>query len=1321
MKRLYGLLLAWCVGTVASAQFRLPYSASQIRQMERLSAETTKKEQENTLKAIELARKNNWLIGETRSDGTVVRLRGVNEVGEPVYDATDNNSLSALDSRTTSLYSGGSLGVSLNGSSPQMAGRLAIWDGGKVLNTHVEFGSRITQVDNAASVDNHATHTSGTMIAAGLNPLARGMAWGAALKAYEFTNDLAEMNAEAPNLLISNHSYGTFAGFVFNTSRTTATKWEWYGNTTISTTEDYKLGFYDTNASSWDKLAYNAPYYLLVKSAGNKRTETGPAAGQYYFLGSSTRDSSNVVRSRNDAYDTLPTYSNAKNALIVAAVNPMATAPTGPANIQMSSFSSWGPTDDGRIKPDISGVGVNVLSTYGTGTTTYGILSGTSMSSPHVAGSLFVLQEYYSTLNDKQFMRSATLRGLVIHTADEAGDASGPDYRFGWGFLNIEKAAKVIQNTDKNHQLVERVLAQSETFTQQVVASGRGPLVATICWTDPEADATPVTAANLNSRTPKLINDLDIRISDGTTTSLPWILDPNNPSAAATRGDNIRDNVEQVYIANPVPGKTYTITVSHKGTLSRAPQNYALIVSGIGGTAYCASAASNNADSKINKVVFGSINNTAAAGCATYTDFTNLSTDVSVGQTIPIEVTLGTCGANADKADKIAKVFIDWNGDADFDDANELVATSGVINGTGSFKANITVPSVTIGNSTRMRVVCTETNDATKVTNCGSYTKGETQEYLISFVRPAKDASVTTLISPEGGICSNTTQTASVRVKNVGSETLQNIPVSAQVLENGTVVATLTGTVASLASQLETVVNLTGTFNAKAGTTYEFRVSTNLNGDQDPSNNQLVTTRSVSAINPNPTGTATTCSNNLQLQGNGNGTIYWYDAPTGGNLLGAGNSLSIASRPAGSTVYAALNEFSGSIGRKAKTDFPKGGYNQFSPSVRVTTLVPVVLESARLYIGNSGKITFSLLRESDGSLVSSVTLNVTATRNPAAAGAQTDDATDQGAIYQLNLNIPTPGSYQIAIDYEDGATIFRNNEISANPYPLTLPNIMSIVGNTATTTPEAFYYYFYDLKVKSYGCLAAARTPVTVTNGTLSTATISGDKAQSYCPNASLVLNANAGASAYQWQRNGQNIANATQSTLTVSTVGTYRVVVTQAGNCPTPSDTVRVAVKSPALPTVSRNDNIFTASGGSSYQWLFNGQPISNATATTYTALQSGTYSVRAVVDGCTVESLGTVLFVTAVEEPTVTSIKAYPNPTTNRLVVEYTPDSSLVSSVDVSVQSVLGIPLVKQPLTRNGKTYTAELNLSQVPNGTIFVSISDGKQVFIKKITKQ
>jgi hypothetical protein len=76
-----------------------------------------------------------------------------------------------------------------------------------------------------------------------------------------------------------------------------------------------------------------------------------------------------------------------------------------------------------------------------------------------------------------------------------------------------------------------------------------------------------------------LVNDLDLRISRGVNSWEPWILDPDNPAAAATTGDNSRDNVEQVEIRG-ADACSYNIEIGHKGSLlDGAAQNYSLIIS----------------------------------------------------------------------------------------------------------------------------------------------------------------------------------------------------------------------------------------------------------------------------------------------------------------------------------------------------------------------------------------------------------------------------------------------------------------------------------------------------------------------------------------------------------------------------------------------------------------------------------------------------------------------------------------------------------------------------------------------------------------------
>lgn len=542
-------------------------------------------------KTLQLAKQHNWILQKTLSDGRMMALQGIDEFENPVYYITHGQVSAAACTRTNSLYTGGSLGVNLSGASSIVKDKLGIWDGGLVRTTHKELGvNRIKQIDAPPYINEHTTHLAGILIGAGVNKQARGMAYGGNLKVWDFADDVSEMAFAAKGLLVSNHSYGVLAGWVFNPDRSGIVfvddklKWEWWGDTTISKSEDYRFGFYDKKSGEIDKIAYNAPYYLIVKSADNKRNENGPPTGTSYYFRNSNKKST-VLRNKNDGFDTIPMDGNAKNILTVGAIDGGETVPTKPSDIKMSAYSSWGPTDDGRIKPDLVGTGDAILSSSANGDEAYSTLTGTSVSAPNVAGSLLLLQEFYARQTYGFTMRAATLKGLVLHSANEAGTTQGPDYQFGWGLLNTEKAAQILANSNQNHFISESLLYQNSTNTFQVVASGKSPITATISWTDPEGTPTEVKPENLNNRKPKLVNDLDIRITDGKTTSLPWVLNPELPNQGAKQGDNFRDNVEQIFIEKPIVGKTYTITVNHKGsTLKGDIQYYALIISGVSST-----------------------------------------------------------------------------------------------------------------------------------------------------------------------------------------------------------------------------------------------------------------------------------------------------------------------------------------------------------------------------------------------------------------------------------------------------------------------------------------------------------------------------------------------------------------------------------------------------------------------------------------------------------------------------------------------------------------------------------------------------------------
>jgi hypothetical protein len=1325
------LLISTCL--LAQPQPLPQYSARQQAIQKGLQQSIEQIQTQNYQKAITEAQRLNRPLEQRSPTGRVMVLRGITNTGELLYDATYSTTQAAISTRTNSLYTGGSLGVSLSGST--LKDKLGIWDGGKVRSTHVEFSngtaaSRVAQIDNATTLSSHATHVSGIMMAAGVNPLVKGMAFGTNLRAYDFNSDVSEMSAAAANLLISNHSYGSNSGWVFSDTRTGSVQWEWWGDTLISRTEDYKFGLYSSVAVTWDQIAQNAPYYLIVKSSGNNHGSNGPAAGQPYYFGSSNKTSTDA-RANQNGYDQIPTYGNAKNILTVSAISNLNYGYNQPSDIVLSGFTSWGPSDDGRIKPDLAGIGVSILSTSTESDSAYAVLSGTSMSSPNVAGSLLLLQELFAQRNNGQFLRSSTLKGLALHTADEAGSAPGPDYQNGWGLLNMERAGRVVLNTDNNYLLNERTLTQGQPYSFTVVASGRGPLVSTICWTDPAGTAT----TTLNDRTPKLVNDLDIRISDGTTTTLPWILDPANPANAATRGDNIRDNVEQVLLATPVPGKTYTVTVTHKGTLSGGKQDYALLMSGIGGTTYCASAPASTADTKINRLQFGSIDQTGVAGCTSYSSFTQ-TTSVQSSQQIPLTVTLGTCGS---AKNVVVKAFADWNLNGSFDDAGETVAISGVLTNAGVFSATVAIPaSAQNGQIIRFRVVAVETANAADVVACGSYGNGETQDYVINVVQTSNDVGATALLSPEASFCGQTNSDVaiSVRIRNYGAASQTNVPVSLTITDaNNAPLTTITGVVPNLLAFRDGLLalNLPATVALAPGQTYKFIVATGLSTDQNAANNSITETRTSAPVANNGIFSATRCGSDsvFSLLNAGGGTAFWYDSPTGSNLLAAGNRISVKASPATGQFYAALNDLSGVIGPVDKTVFTGGTYSgNFGPAPLITTTVPIVIQSARLYIGTPGQLTFTV-RKYDNTAISSVTLDVNPTRNQSLTATTNsqlvDDPNDQGAVYALNLKIPAAGDYKITIDYAGGASIFRSNAgVNGFPYQLktqTGQPAVTIKGslfNTGTTTDtlKTAWYYFYNMKIRSLDCASPQRTPVSITTSTAATATITPDGSTSICQGASLALQANTGTGlTYQWFLNGQAIAGATGASFSAVTAGSYAVQV--ANTCaPIRSSALVVSVNSPQTPMLTANGFTLMTNAVSSVQWLMNGVPIPGATGATYAVVQSGRYSVQGNVNGCGVALSSEVVLTILATEPTTSDedITVYPNPATKLLTISLPITTPLLQLPTVRLTDLNGTTLYTATLERAGKIYSVVVDVSSLPGGTFFVVVADERMQNIR-----
>lgn len=475
---------------------------------------------------------------------------------------------------------------------------VGVWDGGSALASHQEFGGRVTIKDGSSAYD-HSTHVAATIAASGVVASARGMAPSASVWSYDWNNDTSEMSAvaataaaQATKIYLSNHSYGPVGGWDQVDGGFPYRKWEWNGGATAMA--DAEFGRYNSDASGVDAVTYNAPYFLPFWAAGNDRIDN-PANGESIALApnSSTVTTYNASlhppgdgRYRN-GFDTVAGWGVAKNVVTVGSV---ADAVTGGSRdvskAAMDSFSCWGPTDDGRIKPDLVANGNMVYSAISGSNSSYASTSGTSMASPNACGSAALLVQQYPSLFPGLAMRAATLKALLIHTADDLGNP-GPDYKSGWGLINVKRAADIIADHAahplKKHLTESSLDSSTLTRIHPFTWDGVSPIRATLCWTDP---AGPETNTAVDSRASRLVRDLNLKIiaPDGTE-YFPFVMPYTRTwlqadlDATATTGVNQVDPVEQIRIASPAQSGVFQAVVS-VSTVPTSSQSYSLVLDG---------------------------------------------------------------------------------------------------------------------------------------------------------------------------------------------------------------------------------------------------------------------------------------------------------------------------------------------------------------------------------------------------------------------------------------------------------------------------------------------------------------------------------------------------------------------------------------------------------------------------------------------------------------------------------------------------------------------------------------------------------------------
>jgi subtilisin family serine protease len=388
-------------------------------------------------------------------------------------------------------------------------------DDGKI-GEHIDYKGRINQsgCSNCSTDPNndHGDHVAGTIMGAGnINPTSKGMAYGAELLVYGSSNN--NYNA-VPNLynneglVITSKSYSSTCN-----------------------------GGYDNLTRSLDEMTNDLNSIIHVFSAGNAgQDDCGYGPSGWGNITGGHKSGKNVLAVGNlDGYDAI------------------------------NSSSSRGPATDGRIKPDICGVGTSVNSTIPGNT--YGVKTGTSMSCPGVAGTIGQLYDAYRDLNGGNNPTSGLIKAAILNTGEDLGNP-GPDFIYGWGRINARAAFELLRDGNYTRDTITQ--NENESIFLNVPASTK-ELRVMLYWTDVEGSTSAQFA---------LVNDLNMFVvTPSNDTIYPWVLDPtptvSSLTAIAERERDSINNMEQVTISNPASG-SFEINIDGFN-IPQGPQEYFIV------------------------------------------------------------------------------------------------------------------------------------------------------------------------------------------------------------------------------------------------------------------------------------------------------------------------------------------------------------------------------------------------------------------------------------------------------------------------------------------------------------------------------------------------------------------------------------------------------------------------------------------------------------------------------------------------------------------------------------------------------------------------
>ena len=198
----------------------------------------------------------------------------------------------------------------------------------------------------------------------------------------------------------------------------------------------------------------------------------------------------------------------------------------------------------------------------------------------------------------------------------------------------------------------------------------------------------------------------------GNPTTWSWTFAGGTPSTSTSKNPVIQYKTLGTYAVSLTATNAY-------GANTVTKTNYITVTPPV----YCDASSVNNGFERITNVAFGAINNPSS--WSNYSEFITLSTNVLKGNSYPFTVTIG----NSSSDDQVL-IWVDWNQDGDFSDANELVYTSA--QGGGPFTGNITVPANATFGATRMRIRLHEAGFGPNTTPCGTSDYGEVEDYAVN-------------------------------------------------------------------------------------------------------------------------------------------------------------------------------------------------------------------------------------------------------------------------------------------------------------------------------------------------------------------------------------------------------------------------------------------------------------------------------------------------------------------------------------------------------------------------------------------------------------